>query len=64
MENERDLFLISLFTFLTVSFWIFFELVKTTKTTTVPQTLPKILAPLSPTLDTEVFSLLRERVTY
>lgn len=64
MENERDLFLISLFTFLTVTSWIFFELVKTTKTTTVPQTIPKILAPLSPTLDTEVFSLLRERVTY
>lgn len=64
MENERDLFLISLFTFLTVSSWIFFELVKTTKTTTVPQTIPKILTPLSPTLDTEVFSLLQERVTY
>lgn len=64
MENERDLFLISLFTFLTVSSWIFFELVKTTKTTTIPQTIPKILAPLSPTLDTEVFSLLQERVTY
>lgn len=64
MDNERDLFLISLFTFFTVSCWIFFELIKTTKTTTVPQTVTKMLTPLSPTLDTDVFDVLRQRVTY
>lgn len=64
MNSERDLLLISLFTFLTVSAWIFFELIKTTKTTTVPTTVEKIITPVSPTLDSQVFESLRKRVTY
>lgn len=64
MNSDRDLFLISLFTFLTVSAWIFFELAKTTKTTTVPDSVANIVTPLSPKLDTEVFDLLNNRVTY
>lgn len=64
MDNERDLLLISLFTFFTVSCWIFFELVKTTKTTTVPATVSKILSPLSPKLETDIFTVLEKRVTY
>lgn len=64
MENERDLFLIALFTFFTVSCWIFFELIKTTKTSTVPQTVAKILTPLSPNLDTSVFDELQKRTLY
>ncbi len=64
MENDRDLLLISLFTFFTVTAWIFFELVKTTKTTTVPQTVSQILTPLSPKLDTDVFTMLENRTTY
>lgn len=62
MDNERDLFLISLFTFFTVSLWIFFELVKTTKTVTTPQTVSKILSPLSPKLETDIFDTLEKRV--
>ncbi|EKD87409.1 MAG: hypothetical protein ACD_36C00092G0002 [uncultured bacterium] len=61
MDNERDLLLISLFTLFTVSFWIFFELIKTTKTSTVPATVSKILVPLSPTLETDVFESLEKR---
>lgn len=64
MDSDRSLFIISVFTFLTVSAWIFFELVQTTKTPTTPQTVGKILAPLTPTLDNEVFELLSKRVTY
>ena len=64
MQNERDLFLVSLFTFLTVSSWIFFELVKTTKTTTTPQTVERIVTPLSPTLDTDVLTQLGTRAVY
>jgi len=64
MDSDRDLLFIALFTFLTVSLWIFFELVKTTKTTTIPQTVERIITPLSPTLDTDVFDLLKSRVTY
>ncbi len=64
MNSERDLLLISLFTFLTVSAWIFFELIKTTKTTTVPTTVEKIITPVSATLDSQVFESLRKRVTY
>ncbi|MBI3385554.1 hypothetical protein HY031_00550 [Candidatus Gottesmanbacteria bacterium] len=64
MDSDRDLLLISLFTFFTVSAWIFFELVKTTKTTTVPQTVTQILTPLSPTLDNDIFTELQKRVSY
>lgn len=64
MESDRDVFLISLFTFLTVSLWIFFELIKTTKTTTVPQTVTKIIAPLTPSIDTDILEQLRARSTY
>lgn len=64
MDSDRDLLLISLFTFFTVSAWIFFELVKTTKTTTVPQTVSQILTPLSPSLDNDIFTQLEKRVTY
>lgn len=64
MDNDRDLFLISLFTFITVSLWIFFELIKTTKTTTVPQTVTKIITPLTPSIDTDILEQLRTRTTY
>lgn len=64
MENDRDIFLVSIFTFLTIISWIFFELVKTTKTTTVTPTVEKIVRPLDPTLDTEVLSALELRKSY
>lgn len=64
MNSDRDIFLISLFTFLTVSLWIFFELVKTTKTVTTPQTVARITAPLSPTIDTDILTQLGSRRVY
>jgi len=64
MEKDRDIFLVSIFTFLTIVSWIFFELVKTTKTTTVSPSVEKIVTPLNPTLDTEVLNALELRKTY
>ncbi len=61
MENDRDLLLISIFTFITVSLWVFFELVKTTKTTTISPSTQQVLVPLSPKLDTETLSELEKR---
>lgn len=64
MENERDLFLVAIFTFLTIVSWVFFELVKTTKTTTVTTTVERILTPLSVNIDQEVLDNLAGRTVY
>jgi hypothetical protein len=64
MSNDRDIFLISIFTFFTVVSWIFFELVKTTRTSTVTTNVQQIITPLSPTIDTEVFTVLENRRSY
>ncbi len=64
MENDRDLLLVSVFTFLTISLWIFFEQIKTTKTTTVTATVTQSIAPLSPTIDTDTLSVLESRTSY
>lgn len=61
MENDRDLLLVSVFTFLTVSLWIFFELVKTTKTTTVSSTVKQVVIPFSSNIDSSVFTIIKKR---
>lgn len=64
MDNDRDLLLVSVFTFLTVSLWIFFELVKTTKTTTVAPTVKQVITPFSPTIDTDILTIVNNRLRY
>ncbi len=64
MNNDRDLLLVSVFTFLTISLWIFFELTKTTKTTTTTSAQQAVIAPLTPTLDTQIITDLSKRLTY
>jgi hypothetical protein len=64
MENDRDLFFIAIFTFITVSAWVFFELVKTTKTTTVTNTVQQIVTPFTPTVDTNTLTILGNRKEY
>ncbi len=64
MENDRDLLLVSVFTFLTVALWISFELIKTAKTTTVTAPVQQIVTSLSATIDTQIISQLKERKTY
>lgn len=64
MDNDKDLLLVSVFTFFTVLLWISFELIKTTKTTTVAAPVQQIITPLSATIDTSIISQLKERKTY
>ena len=64
MRNDREILLVSLFTFITVMTWIFFELVKTTQTSTVPVISEQVLAPLPKSLDKEVFTTLEQKRVY
>ncbi len=61
MNNDRELLLVSVFTFLTVSLWVLFELVKTVKTTTVSTTVSQIITPFSSTIDTSILDMLEKR---
>ncbi len=63
-QNDRDLLLISIFTCLTVGLWVFFELVKTVKTTTVTQRTTQIVAPFDPSIDTTILTTLQEKKVY
>lgn len=63
-DNDRDLLLVSIFTFLTVFSWVFFQLVKTIKTTTVSQPVQEVTKPLNPTLDTAILDVLEKKKTY
>lgn len=63
-NNDRDLLLISIFTCLTVGLWVFFELVKTVKTTTVSQSVTQVIAPFTPKLDTDILTILSQKKVY
>jgi hypothetical protein len=60
-NNERDLFLISIFTFITVCFWITFEFLKTIKTTTVSTDVQQLITPLTPSIDTATLEVLKKK---
>ena len=60
-DSDRDLLLVSIFTFLTVFSWVFFELVKTVKTTTIQQPVQQVIKPLNPKLDTGILDILEKR---
>ena len=64
MDNDRDILLISVFTFITVSLWITFELLKTVKTTTLTPSAQQIVVPLSPDIDTETLTIGTNSKTY
>lgn len=61
MSNDRDILLLSVFTCITVSIWITFELIKTIKTTTVSSVVQQIVIPLSPKIDTDLLTILKNR---
>ncbi len=63
-DTDRDILLLSVFTFMTVALWIFFELVKTAKTTTVTITTQQIITPFSPKVDTDILDELSARRVY
>lgn len=62
--NDRDLLLISVFTFFTVTLWVFFEIVKTVKTTTVTPQVTQTIVPLSPKLDSQVLQTIAAKKSY
>ena len=63
-NSDRDLLLISVFTFFTVTLWITFELLKTFKTTTVSESTQEIVVPLNPKIDVDTLSNLVQRKIY
>ncbi|OGG34458.1 hypothetical protein A2363_00410 [Candidatus Gottesmanbacteria bacterium RIFOXYB1_FULL_47_11] len=62
--TDRDLLLISVFTFFTVSLWVVFEVLKTMKTSTVSQATTQIVVPLSPKIDTNTIQVLLNKKQY
>ena len=64
MDNDRDILLITILTFFTVFAWIFFELVKTTRTSTVSEQTQQLLKPLNTNIDTDTFQILETRKNF
>ncbi|MEK7065625.1 MAG: hypothetical protein AAB961_01410 [Patescibacteria group bacterium] len=64
MDSDRDIVLISVFTFLTVCLWVFFEFVKTVKTTTVSSSVQQVITPFSPTIDADILTEIANRKIY
>ncbi len=62
--SDRDLLLISVFTFFTVCLWITFELLKTAKTTTVTATTQQIVVPLNPKIDIDTLTAISNKKVY
>lgn len=60
-HNDRDLLLVAIFTTFTILLWIFFELVKTTKTSTVARPAQQSVTPLTSKIDTDIFETLEAR---
>ncbi len=63
-DSDRDILLISVFTFFTVSLWISFELLKTIKTTTIQESTKEIIVPFSPEIDTDTLVQIDNRRVY
>ncbi len=63
MDEERDLLLVAVFTTLTIFLWVFFELVKTSKTSSVARPLQQIVSPLTSKIDITVLDELESRNT-
>lgn len=62
--NDRDLLLISVFTFFTVTLWVFFEVLKTIKTTTIAPQVIQTIVPLSPKLDSQIIQTIMTKKAY
>lgn len=64
MDDDNNLLLIAVFTTLTIFSWVFFELVKTTKTSTVTSTVKQLSAPLSSKIDVDIITDLEAKQTF
>lgn len=63
MDEERDLLLVAVFTTLTIFLWVFFELVKTSKTSSIATPLQQVVSPLTSKIDVTVIDELEKRST-
>jgi retron-type reverse transcriptase len=63
MDEERDLLLVAVFTTLTIFLWVFFELVKTSKTSSIATPLQQVVSPLTSKIEVEVIDELEKRST-
>lgn len=63
MNEERDLLLVTVFTTLTIFLWVFFELVKTSKTSSIATPLQQVVSPLTGKIDVTVIDELEKRST-
>lgn len=63
MNEERDLLLVAIFTTFTIFLWVFFELVKTSQTSSVAIPLQRVVSPLSSKIDVSVIDELEKRNT-
>jgi hypothetical protein len=63
-DNDRDLLLIAVFTFFTVSLWITFEFLKTVKTSTVTSTTQQIIIPLTSKIDIDTLTKTANKRVY
>ena len=61
MDEDRDLLLVAIFTMITIMLWVFFELVQTTKTSTVNPAVQKTVLPLSSRIDTGIVDKLETK---
>jgi hypothetical protein len=63
MNEDKVLLLVAIFTTLTVLLWVFFELVKTTKTSTIARPLQQVVSPLTSKIDISILEELEKRST-
>ena len=61
MRSDKDILIISIFTFLTVITWIFVDFVKTIETPVQTNVSEELLAPLPETIDTGILDELESR---
>ncbi|MCX6793977.1 MAG: hypothetical protein NTY06_02625 [Candidatus Gottesmanbacteria bacterium] len=62
--NDRDLLLVSVFTFFTITLWVFFEVLKTVKTTTLTSQVTQMIVPLSPKIDSQILQTIATKKSY
>lgn len=56
----KDIFILSLLTFITVMAWVAFDIHHAATTSTIKPPIKKLLRPLPPTMDTNLIEELRE----
>lgn len=64
MQNDKDMLLVAILTFITVFLWIFFEITKTTRTSTVSQSYQEVLSPINPDVDYDTIENIKLRQSY